>query len=150
MKEIKFRVWDKVNKKYWENIFQAYAGNLHELSLSLSGRLKYRTIQGTGFTDEGFVPETVNMHTTIDESLFKDRFILQQFTGLQDKNEKEIYEGDIVKCFRYWNNPEEYTVVIEDIRKLPLNIFGSELVSREVVGNIFENPELLKGENNEK
>ncbi len=57
--------------------------------------------------------------------------------GLNDKNNVEIYEGDIVDCNRYSNN-EIYQVVIKDIRRLPADMFGSNLNSLEVVGNIHD------------
>ena len=66
--------------------------------------------------------------------------ILMQFTGLKDKNGKEIYEGDI--C----SHPDQKTKSIE------FSPFGGWLVGfyigtnpcyLEVIGNIYENPELI-------
>ncbi|MGH1520522.1 YopX family protein [Chryseobacterium sp. JK1] len=54
----------------------------------------------------------------------------------------DAYEGDIIEVGRYAPT-EYYTVVIEDIRKTPDNLFGSSVVSRKLLGNIYENPELL-------
>jgi uncharacterized phage protein (TIGR01671 family) len=67
-----------------------------------------------------------------------------QYTGLKDKNGKEIYEGDIVDCRR--SGDEEYTVhvCIDDIRDLPQALFGSNLLWCEAIGNIHDNPELLE------
>lgn len=75
-----------------------------------------------------------------------------QWTGLYDsKHTKEfprgrpVYEGDIVDCRRISN--EEYTVwvIIEDIRNIPYALSGSNLLWREVIGNVHDNPELLQG-----
>jgi len=79
---------------------------------------------------------------------------LGQFTGLLDKNGKEIYEGDIVN---YKTSPESGTAIIsswignnlyfEWINSIvpPTNadIFGCK-EELEVIGNIHENPELLE------
>ena len=71
MREIKFRAWDKVFKKYY------YDGNLENgdvMVLAIEGKLQ--------FSSRGTYHE-------------KD-FIIEQFTGFQDSEGKDIYEGDIV------------------------------------------------------
>lgn len=68
----------------------------------------------------------------------------QQFTGLLDKNGKEIYEGDAV--IRY---PEDVVSanakIVKWINKHSLNGWNiAQGKYWEIVGNIYENPELLK------
>ncbi len=92
-----------------------------------------------------------------------DEIVLMQSTGLKDKNGKEIFEGDVVKRYRspFFKAKWEYqieTVLKEKASLLLGREFGknfgtipfdspfakSDLL--EVIGNIYENPELLEDE----
>lgn len=82
----------------------------------------------------------------IDDYEVKTDFKLMQYTGLKDKNGEEIYEGDIVKDV----NDEYYEIkfddgcfiVIHDGNVIePLSEVAQDI---EIIGNIYENPELLE------
>lgn len=73
---------------------------------------------------------------------------VSQFTGLKDKNGKEIYEGDVILVFE-WNR--KYKVVFErgmfkasGSTTFSLATATNGELSCQVIGNIYENPELLK------
>jgi uncharacterized phage protein (TIGR01671 family) len=78
---------------------------------------------------------------------------LMQYTGLKDKNGKEIYEGDVVKGY-WWEKGEShrhigrvaYVMNAFKVRgvKQYLGFDDGLNPSYEIIGNIYENPELLE------
>lgn len=86
-----------------------------------------------------------------------DKFILMQYTGLKDKNGREIYEGDVVQVNKTKGDPfagnkgvVEFNPEIGcfEVRATPtaasvLYAYESILKDCKVIGNIYEDPELL-------
>ncbi len=90
-------------------------------------------------------------------SLEYDENPIMQFTGLKDKNEKDIYEGDIIKKPDFINHKKKlmkatpFIVEYEDGGYFAKSTKGSgffhiSLCVKEfkIIGNIYKNPELLK------
>ena len=92
-------------------------------------------------TDEKFM---YNNWTVIDRVPMD--YVLMQFTGLKDKNGKEIYEGDVLD-YKYNGTTKEVFWESAMFRFRDKNGWGAlSLVASEseVIGNIWENSELLK------
>lgn len=83
--------------------------------------------------------------------ILKDKsWVVMQFTGLTDKNGKEIYEGDILdnvynKWKVFWvDNIASFRLEKQGVENTTISMYQPEIISDcEIVGNIYENPELL-------
>lgn len=125
-REIKFRAWDKINKCCCEVKFIDFERKLAHLSVG----------------DKWYSASFENID-------------LMQYTGLKDKNGVEVFDGNILKVFTIGDDPNDFKYVYVDydpyggfylverpaVRTLRADDDFDEV---EVVGSIYENPELLK------
>jgi uncharacterized phage protein (TIGR01671 family) len=133
MREIKFRVWDIKRKSFREqNTYYNVTG------ISTCGKYLTR------FSDHDSWDQPKGNALPIEE------FIIQQYTGLKDKNNKEIYEGDIVEVGYGEHQGALGKVIFEYGSFMLTSKYGANFMDTyksclygEVVGNIFENPELM-------
>ena len=131
MREIKFRAWNK-NKGIMAVV--AHISNLLTVGEYVDVRMNE--------------PDAI---TKIEEQWDEGDYIHMQFTGLLDKNGKEIYEGDIVKYMSTWGDTYIQPVVYADGYFVPLVQVehGYNAIDKycaedvEIIGNIHEHPELL-------
>lgn len=84
----------------------------------------------------------------VDKSLY----IIQQFTGLKDKNGRDIFEGDIISYIQHLFNTREENFPLKtkqvkwDDLLAKWNVFETNAGESdlEIIGNIIENPDLIK------
>lgn len=139
-KAIKFRAWDKV-----DNVMRTVSN------------ISFRT----DIIDVEPLDNTLEGYELYDPVLFPGQYELMEYTGLDDTNGVEIYEGDIVKitlmnhetfsgyvkCFSDEGYPAFDLYQVNEAFYFDSNILstvmndGSEV---EVIGNIYENPQFLK------
>lgn len=99
----------------------------------------------------------------IQDELPKYRgFEIMQFTGLKDKNGKEIFEGDIVEFCTKWEFPQRFkgqVIYFPESMQYGFSENGESYYDftdienpeiLEVIGNIYENPELLSPKKSEE
>lgn len=101
--------------------------------------------------DEQIIKTTYKNGNVVKEDL--KNYVLMQSTGLRDKNDREIFEGDVVKMAKnVYSEPTYYEVVRHrgGAYRLESKQHGCELWLRhtdcEIAGSIYENPELLEVE----
>lgn len=142
MRTIKFRGKASRNKDMW------LYGDLVKINNS------YHILGKDDMIEDGHhIKQDSDIPTWVDEKT------IGQFTGLLDKNGKEIYEGDILKVYYYGKSKVFGFVRFDDARfyiddeflrnELKVKAPMTELFSHyqfEVIGNIHDNPELIKEE----
>ncbi len=136
MRELKFRAWHAMQKK----MYSAEEMGADQLTLSVDGR---------GFVNVGGIDTRLSIFAG-------EKMVPLQYTGLHDKNGKEIYEGDVCKADNkavgtiVWHN-DRFTWtdgachwnLIFDKDDGPLDEDISVASDLKVIGNIYETPELL-------
>ena len=91
----------------------------------------------------------------VNENFMSDSLIAMQFTGLKDINGIEIYDGDVIKSHFYGDDAGFECVAqikyssaraafVFDSSEQDAFVYDNESNLLEVIGNIYENPELLK------
>lgn len=131
MREIKFRAWHDKDKAMYE--FQTTGDH--------AGQFLWREVP----RDEDMTRRPTIRHYKDWSCLeFDSQFHVMQFTGLLDKNGKEIYEGDIYE-YQHVLGKEYWSV---DKIEWQENMAGWGIDKRDsklsvVIGNVYQNPELL-------
>lgn len=131
-KEIKFRAWDKRNER-WEYFVIYPTDENREYTISFGSKI----------------------YNFLIEEKRLDRESWGQFTGLKDKNDKEIYKGDIVKFMSEENLIVEFYkahfIICPLDRRAHEDLWKAlERNDVEIVGNIYENSELLEAKENKQ
>lgn len=124
-REIKFRVWNGSKFFFTTDNIDIYP---------------------RGFSDDfglSFAVLSNERSSTSEQSYVKPELVLQQYTGVKDKNGKEIYEGDFLKDFEFpvfFRDGCFFVMIRYDFTEAALYEFDK--TELEVIGNVFQNPEL--------
>lgn len=167
MREIKFRAWDiKAKKMGYSPVISTNLTNVpppsfmctafangtyysEQSAFRVYGKDRWilRWEKGEARGSDGWIKNPVE-----EGRVNRENGILMQYTGLKDKNGKEIYEGDIIlrnqksKYVIEWNKGAFHAEPINGGYGIILS--GLAKGECEIVGNIYENPALIGGEFN--
>lgn len=127
---IKFRAWDKVNKR-----------------MEYVGAIQFTHPRGTCPGEIESIG--IDKYDAINDP---NEFELMQFTGLKDKNGKDVFEGDILHYYMDSSKRFPWTVSFENgcfVRSREFRggssvILNDKIDGFEVIGNIYETPELME------
>lgn len=135
LREIKFRAWlTELEHMIPSNQILGFISEPINEELEHDIILKYSSVP---INQDGYIVKEEN----------SDFYRLMQYTGMHDKDGKDIYEGDILKISDDVNAPVGFNektgaFCCEHDNKKTDHLFASHM--SEVIGNIYENPELLK------
>lgn len=116
MRDIRFRAWHKEEKKMYH--------------------------WGSGVI---WIDHQLNVYSLANRVFPAEVIELMQFTGLKDYNDKEIYEGDIVRCQYAEDRGPRFVDVVEWSNcEFKIGTYGlGEIEAEEIIGNIYEDPEII-------
>lgn len=158
MREIKFRAWLTLSDYDKDGNDKDYSGMADKISVYDSSTIGFGVDEGDAIFGEDVFQRAIENGTAYDFEgwcNWDGQFELMQYTGLKDKNGKEIYEGDILEYFRIKPGTENYypdrtkrkAIKWEEYNRcVGYNmrpIIEEDDNYWEVIGNIYENPELL-------
>ncbi|EPW1172946.1 YopX family protein [Campylobacter coli] len=149
LQDFDFRIWDNIEKKYVKSPHGLYIENAEHNDASNCNRIIANYEQRAFYIDYPFNDRN-NEYYDNEESL-----LIELFTGLYDKKGKKVYENDIVKVKSLYDYflakisiHKEGTFYFEgkngDYIGSLIYLVEDEGYTIETIGNIHENPELLK------
>lgn len=153
----KFRIWDTFHKRWFQGGTSDQDRSLGTDAIDIFGEV---TVFGALFHDQNCVKDSDDWKGISFIEMLKF-LVCVQSTGIKDRNGREIFEGDIIVDHGYIVNgaykligfvttskvAAGYTISSPMNRYSSTNLILSRVNQYEIIGNVFENPELLEGKN---